>query len=138
MQKSNGIVLGTILPPLQPQHVRITGPELSHFCLLAGLTGLGKTELQRAIFTQLCNQRRGVCWIEPHNDGSIKEIKYLIHTGFFERPNAFDELVYIDWGSGVTEFNILQGKSYVSHKTIALNVLESFMRAFPELREQAS
>lgn len=70
--------------------------------------------------------------MEPHHDLSFDCLTSLVASGFFRRTNAFERLVYLDWGNGGSiPFNVLK-TSYDPHTT-ALNALEAMLRVWPEL-----
>jgi hypothetical protein len=85
------------------------------------------------IFLQHFAKGRGVGIIEPHHDLSFQTLSYLVGTGFFRDPRAFERLVYIDWGNGAyVPFNVLLSHRSDPHD-VALNALEAMLRVWPEL-----
>jgi hypothetical protein len=85
------------------------------------------------MFLQHLTKGHGVCLIEPHHDLSFDTLSYLVEQRYFRNENAFDQLVYLDWGNGsFVPFNVLKAQG--APQTVALNTLEAMLRVWPELR----
>jgi hypothetical protein len=126
------IILGTATPPYPHPQFRLTPPQQTFHGLVWGSTGAGKSKLLEAMFVQYFNKGRGVCLIDPHADLSVACIADLVSRGYFEREDAFDRLVYLDFGQGsYPPLNVLAGR-FDPHTT-ALNVLEALTRTWPDL-----
>jgi Type IV secretion-system coupling protein DNA-binding domain len=64
---------------------------------------------------------------------SFDTLSYLVEQGYFRNEDAFDRLVYLDWGNGsYVPFNVLSAPG--APQTVALNTLEAMLRVWPELR----
>lgn len=126
------IVLGQTLGE-QPSIFRLRPHDQEYHATLWGRTGSGKSKLLQSIFLQHLSKGHGVCILEPHHDLSIDTLSYLVDLGFFEQPDAFDRLVYLDWGNGgYVPFNVLADRR--DPETVAMHALEAMMRVWPELR----
>lgn len=128
------IVLGQPLVPSPHPVVRLTPRDQAFHATIWGRTGSGKSRFLQALFLQLLSKGRGVCLIEPHHDLSFDTLAYLVERGYFNQTDAFDRLVYLDWGNGaIVPFNVLASTRYPP-KTVALQALEAMLRVWPELR----
>ena len=127
------LVLGTTTRPYPHPQFRLT-PELqSAHGLIWGSTGTGKSKLLQALFLQHLSRGHGVCLLDPHSDLSEACLSYLVGAGFFQRPDAYEKLVYIDFEKGShVPFNVL-ATPFDPH-TRALNALEALTRTWPDLR----
>jgi hypothetical protein len=127
------IVLGQVLDGDKPSIFRLTPGDQAHHATFWGRTGSGKSKLLQSIFLQHVSKNHGVCIIEPHHDLSLDTLSYLVDLGYFSRPDAFERLVYLDWGNGsFVPFNVLADRR--PPETVALHTLEAMMRVWPELR----
>src|SRR5205085_5684503 len=69
-----------------------------------------------------------------HHDLSFDTLAYLVGQGYFRRKDAYENLVYLDWGNGdFVPFNVLAGNG--DPHSIALNALDAMLRVWPELTE---
>ena len=89
----------------------------------------------QSIFVQHLKRGHGVCILEPHHDLSYDTLSSLVAGGYFNSSDAFDRLVYVDWGDPkyVVPFNVLSHPR-PAHAT-ALYALEAMIRVWPELRQ---
>lgn len=127
------IVLGQPLSPYPDPVVRLTPTDQQYHATIWGRTGLGKSRFLQALFLQHLSHGHGVCLIEPHHDLSHDTLAYLVEKGFFRHPDAFDRLVYLDWGNGsFVPYNCLAGSA--APQTRALHAMEAMLRVWPELR----
>ena len=70
--------------------------------------------------------------LEPHHDLSFDCLNSLIASGFYNRPDAYERVIYIDWGNGAyVPFNVLATRGHPD--TVAKNVLSAMLRVWPEL-----
>jgi len=92
------IVLGTVGAKHPP--VRLTPAEQAYHGLIWGSTGTGKSKLLQSVFLQHVNKGHGICLIDPHSDLALGCLSYLVSRGYFQRADAFDRLVYLDFGQG--------------------------------------
>lgn len=119
------------------------GPIFSQYALgpaevathkhLLGVTGMGKSMLMASMFVQLLNQGVGVALIDPHSDLALNILGLLYDTKFFDHPQAFDRLLYVDFARSdrALPFNVLN-QPYDDH-TVARNIAEVCKRAWPAL-----
>lgn len=131
---ADDLVLGTqeIAGARSPVPFFITPADQAYHGLLWGSTGTGKSKLLQSVFLQSVNKGRGVCLVDPHSDLALGCLSYLAAHGYFQRGDAFDKLVYVDFGQGGhLPFNVLAGR-YEPHTT-ALNALETLVRTWPDL-----
>jgi hypothetical protein len=111
---------------------RLGPAEVATHKHIIGVTGQGKSRLLQAMFVQLLHQGIGVSLIDPHRDLARDTLRYLVQQGFFDRPEAYRRLVYIDFGLDTyVPFNILNTRG--SPHDIAYFFLEAVKRAWPQL-----
>ncbi len=136
LPSSEDIVLGTTAPPFPFPQFRLDPQGQKHHATIWGRTGSGKSKLLESVFIQHLNKHHGVGLIEPHHDLSFDTLTYLVSKGFFRNEEAFDRLIYLDWGNGsYVPFNILADDGRTDPHTRALNALEAMLRVWPELTE---
>jgi hypothetical protein len=128
------ILLGTVSPHLLFNQLSLTPADQEYHATVWGRTGSGKSKLLQSIFIQHLNKGHGVGLVEPHHDLSFDTLTYLIIRGYFRRPDAYERLIYLDWGNGAfVPFNVLADAR--DPHSAALNALEAMLRVWPELRE---
>jgi hypothetical protein len=128
------IVLGYRHSPLRRPVFRLNPEDQSYHATVWGRTGSGKSRLLQSIFLQHLRAGHGVAIIEPHHDLSFGTLAALVESGFFQNEQAFDRLIYLDWGNGsYVPFNVLSSKQHPH--SIALHAMEAMIRVWPELRE---
>lgn len=131
---ADDIVLGSTAPPFPFPQFRLSPRDQAYHATIWGRIGSGKSKLLQSIFLQHLNKRHGVGMIEPHHDLSFETLIYLISKGFFNNEEAYERLIYLDWGGGsYVPFNILADDGRSDPHTRALNALESMLRVWPEL-----
>ena len=132
------IVLGLPLSDYPGRLVRLSPAEQRSHALLVGRSGSGKSRLMRSMVLQKLAKGDGVCLIDPHSDLAVETMAHLTTAGYFRRSDAFDRLVYVDWGHPgyVLPFNVLAANR--PPHTVALNALDAAYRAWPELRHGAT
>ena len=127
------IVLGTTAPPLPHPQFRLSPEDQSYHATVWGRTGSGKSKLLQSVFLQHLSKGHGVGLIEPHHDLSWDTLTYLVGKRFFRKPDAFERLVYLDWGNGAfVPFNVLSGEDPIR---VASNAFAAVCRVWPELEE---
>jgi len=130
------IVLGGTVPPpfadlfnqLLPFQYRLTEREQAYHATIFGASGSGKSKLLQSVFLQHLANGNGVGLIDPHADLAMDILKSLIASGYFQRRDAFDKLIFLDFSNGANVLN----QRYNAHTT-ALNALEGMVRVWPEL-----
>ncbi len=126
------IVLGTTVPILPIPQFRLSPTDQAYHATIWGRTGSGKSKLLQSVFLQHLNKGHGVGLVEPHHDLSFDTLSYLVSHGFFQDDEAYERLVYLDWGNGdFVPFNILS-TDFEPH-VAANNALEAMIRVWPEL-----
>jgi hypothetical protein len=136
--ESHDIVLGLATRAAETSVVALSPPQQQSHAMIWGRTGSGKSRLLQSLFLQHLSQGHGVCLIEPHHDLAFDTLAYLVQRGYFRDSEAFDHLVYLDWGNGaIVPFNVLALNQYPP-KTPALHALESMLRVWPELKRAPS
>ena len=123
--------MGTATRPYPHPQFRLAPTHQRYHGLVWGSTGTGKSKLLESIFLQHVNKGHGVCLIDPHADLSLSCLAQLASRGFFRAPDAFERLVYVDFGEGHIPFNVL-ATGYDAHTT-ALNALEALTRTWKDL-----
>jgi len=127
------IVLGTASKPYPHPQFRLAPKAQTYHGLVWGSTGTGKSKLLQSIFLQHLNKGRGVALIDPHSDLALSCLSYLVSRGYFQREDAFEKLVYLDFGQGShVPFNVLNTR-FDAHAT-ALNTVEALTRTWPDLK----
>src|SRR3954447_16023751 len=113
--------------------------------LIVGKSGSGKSKLlQHLMLSQIQNSLKESAWLsnysshgatvlEPHHDLSFDILTSLVASGFYKRPDAYERVVYVDFGNDAfVPFNVLAG-SGDPHERAGL-VLDAMFRIFPELQ----
>ena len=127
------IVLGVPLTPSRGRVLRLNTEDQAFHATIWGQTGSGKSRFLQSMFLQHLTKGHGVCLIDPHHDLSFDTLSYLVEQGYFKNDDAFERLVYLDWGNAsYVPFNVLAAPG--SPQTVALNALEAMLRVWPELR----
>jgi hypothetical protein len=111
---------------------------------VVGKTGSGKSKLlqwmmQSYIRHSLAGTGRpggysshGATVLEPHHDLSFDILTHLVASGFYRRPDAYERVVYLDFGNDhFVPFNVLAGGGDPHIK--ASLVLDAMFRIYPEL-----
>jgi hypothetical protein len=103
-----------------------------------GVTGQGKSKFLASLFAQLLNQGIPAALVDPHADLAVDALHILLDSGFFEHPDAYRRLLYIDFTrkDRFVPFNVLN-QPYDSH-TVARNMAEVCKRAWPALADGAA
>ncbi len=124
--------------PILPGRVELDEARMNTHTHQMGLTGVGKSKLNESRFMQLLSQGIGVSLLDPHSDSAEAILASLVASGFFERPDAFDRLLYVEFCDPgerrFLSFNVLEQPHLKPHD-IAANVLESLHRAWPALSD---
>src|SRR2546421_1494121 len=70
--------------------------ELRQHRHVMGTTGQGKSKLLAWFTASLILQGVGCCLIDPHSDLAQDVLALLIDKGYFNRPGAYEKLLFID------------------------------------------
>lgn len=128
------IILGTAERPYPFPQYRLTPSDQAHHALVWGTTGTGKSRFLQTLFLQHVNKGQGVCLIDPHSDLAQGCLAALANLGFFDLPDAYERLVYVDFTTkSSVPFNVLTAP-YEPHTT-ALCALEALVRTWPDLQD---
>src|SRR5438477_9967510 len=82
--------------PLFSPHLVLTSAQLASHKWVMGLTGRGKSKHLASHFLQLFRQGIGVAVVDPHADLTADILATLIDEVYFNRPDAYDKLWYVD------------------------------------------
>jgi hypothetical protein len=136
--------LGTHSPHLPFTGLRLSVAEQRFHGLIVGKSGAGKSKLlQHMMLSHIRRSLRetrgvgrysqhGATVLEPHHDLSYDILSSLVASGFYKRPDAYDRVVYIDFGQDwYLPFNVLAGEGD-PHERASL-CLDAMLRVFPEL-----
>lgn len=127
------LVLGRTLP-LPGHMLKISAAEQAYHSLVWGTTGVGKSKFLATQLLQHISRHHAVCLLDPHGDLAEDCLTGLAAGGFFNRPDAYDRLVYVDFSeSHHVPFNILGVKRFKPHVR-AQNALDAFGRTWPEVQ----
>jgi len=135
----NDIVLGTPVSPYPRSEYRLTPATQRYHTLCLGTTGMGKSKLLQSICVQHIMKGHAVGLLDPHGQTARDTLAYLTAQGYFERPDAFERLVYLRFGGDsdrTIPFNVLR-QPHQAAEDIAENLRDAFTRVWPELTEQA-
>src|SRR5436305_70350 len=124
--------------------VTLTPAEQRYHGLIVGTSGAGKSKLlQHLMLAQIRNSlnesprlggfsSHGATVLEPHHDLSFDLLTSLVASGFYKRPDAYERVVYLDFGNDwYVPFNVLAGDGD-SHERASM-VLDAMYRIFPEV-----
>jgi hypothetical protein len=144
MSLASLLILGTGWRWDDPEHQRglVTLPirELMHtHCI--GKSNYGKSRWLASLFLMLLSRGVSATLIDPTGDLSRLVLHQLIATGYFEQPDAFDRLVYLDIPGALQQgrylpFNVLN-TGYDPYAASDM-VLEAFRRLWPGLKDGTS
>ena len=129
---SASIALGT--HPQTGKVCSITPAAQGFHTAVFGSTGVGKSYLAHTVAVQhVVNRGGGVGVIDPHADLSFGILSYLVAGGFYRQPEAFDQVVYLDFSDDAfIPFNVLNQPHQSAHATAEM-VLEAMERTFKDL-----
>jgi hypothetical protein len=138
------LVLGTHAPHFSFNTVSLNPAAQRYHGLIVGKSGSGKSKLlQHLMLARINNSLRESPWtsnysghgatvLEPHHDLSFDILTSLVAAGFYERPDAYQRVVYLDFGNDwYVPFNVLAGDGD-SHERASM-VLDAMYRIFPEV-----
>jgi len=99
---------------------------------------VGKSALMASMFVQLHSQGVACALVDPHSDLALDCLGGLADQGYFQRPDALEKLLYIDFRreDRFLPFNLLD-QPYPDH-AIADWLLEVCLRAWPALADGAA
>ncbi len=130
------IPLGTYGPPFLERRLNLSLREAKTHFHLIGISGSGKSRALVALFLMLLNRGLSATFIDPHGDGAMLALAYLVAKGAYDKGDAFDRFLYLDLPAAERRgrflpFNVLR-QSTNPHAT-ASNIKEAFHRAWPAL-----
>lgn len=143
-QKRPSLLLGTHAPYFGFNTVSLTPAAQRYHGLIVGKSGSGKSKLlQHLMLAQIQNSLKESAWLsnfsshgatvlEPHHDLSFDILTSLVASGFYKRPDAYQRVVYLDFGNDwFVPLNVLSGEGD-SHERASM-VLDAMYRIFPEV-----
>lgn len=139
---------GRHFPILSPRNFQIEGSDLLSHKHVIGRVGQGKSKLLQWMWLSYFRQGMGTTLIDPHGHTAEGLLEILAQDGFFERPNAFNRVLYVEFKNGQYEHDTneyinaeyyfplnLFDIPYVSKDEVIPILRESFHRAWPELQQ---
>jgi hypothetical protein len=131
------IVLGQPLPPSREKLFFLPPADQQHHAMIWGRTGSGKSRFLQSLFLQHVTKHGQIGLLDPHGDLALDSLAFLCERGFFDAPDAFERLIYLDFSEDwVVPLNVLA--LHRRPKTAALTALEAMIRVWPELRRAPS
>src|SRR3954465_13800869 len=108
------VTLGRTTHRFLPRSVFLTPAEIARHKHIIGISGSGKSTFLAAYVVQLITQGIGVSLIDPQGDLAVLVMRILAEQGYFERPDAFEKMRYIDFSdeSRVPPMNVLNQPNY--------------------------
>jgi energy-coupling factor transporter ATP-binding protein EcfA2 len=139
------VTLGSFPPHFFFNRLQLTEHEQRYHGLVVGKSGSGKSKLLQWIMQSYIQHSlqetrwlgnyssHGATVLEPHHDLSFDILTSLVASGFYKRPDAFERVVYLDFGNDhFVPFNVLEGGGDPHIK--ASLVLDAMFRIYPELQ----
>lgn len=132
------LMLGTREQAGGVQPLVLRGGDVARHRRLLGVSGSGKSKLLVSLFVQLFNQGLGVGLLDPHSDLCTDILQFLLDTGYFEHPDAYRRLLYLDFSrqDRFLPMNWL-AQPYPDH-VVARNLVEVWKRAWSSLEGGAA
>ena len=129
---SQGIPLGTYGPLFFPLTFSVSREMIRTHIHCIGVSGVGKSRFLAGLFLTLLNHGLSATLIDPHGDLARLVLAHLIKSGFYNTPQAFKRLLYLDLPAAERQglflpYNVLN-LPYDGYTT-ARNVLEALRRA---------
>jgi len=119
----------------------VLGPDAVHQHLhLMGTSGSGKSKMLALLFLALFLELGIPCAvIDPHADLVRDCLGQLLDRGFFQRPDAFEQLWYVNFNrkDRVLPFNVLAQPTYDAH-SLANQFVEVCRRVWSALADGAA
>ncbi len=131
------IPLGTYGPPLLRRTLWLPLEEAKTHVHVIGKSGSGKSRWLVGWLRALIHAGQSVVFLDPHGDTARFLLGYLVADGFFDRPEAFERLLYLDIPAAARQerylpLNWLDQPKRKPHK-LGSHVKEAFHRCWPEL-----
>jgi DNA helicase HerA-like ATPase len=136
-----GLRLGSIGGGWRRQPLIIPRAQITTHGHVIGVSGSGKSRFLAALYLTLLHNGLPATLVDPHGDLARLVLSYLVAGGVYDRPEAFERILYLDLPAAeraglCLPFNILQTPG--SPTTIAGNVLDTFHRTWPALADGAA
>lgn len=131
LMESIEVTVGTNLhSKRRDKPVVLRGSDALKHKQVAGISGKGKSKFLVSLAAQYINQGIGVAFVDPHGDACDDLLRFLIDTGFYSDPRAYQRVLYVPWHrqDRFVPFNVLSQR-YEPHVTARL-VMEAFTRAW--------
>ena len=136
LPRQDDLILGRTGPWSVFPAFRLRAAQRATHMYVLGITGQGKSKLLEHCLFQDIVTGRGCGLLDPHTDLAQDLLTYLATSGFFEKAENRERIIYFDPSRRdyLIPFNVL-ASSY-SPYTVATNLIEAFRRTWPEsLRE---
>lgn len=138
--QTQSIPLGTYGSALFRRRLQLAGQDAKSHMHVMGKSGSGKSRWLAGFYVNLLKAGFSATLIDPHGDLAHLVLTQLVADGYFEREDAYHNLLYLDLPRAAREqrylnFNCLK-QPYDTHTTTRL-ILEAMRRAFPELDRNA-
>jgi hypothetical protein len=102
-----------------------------------GISGSGKSRWLTGWVRGLLAAGQGVVFLDPHGDTARLVLAHLVAAGFFDQPDAFDRLRYLDVPGAARQGRYLPlnwlRQPRIGPHSLAAHVKEAFHRCWPEL-----
>src|SRR4051794_12334139 len=140
------INLGTY-GPLNVLTYRLHHQKMREHGHVIGASKSGKSRFLASLYIQLLQAGYSVTLIDPHGDLAKLILSQLLAMGYFESPDAFDKLTYLDFPCA-ERLDLFMPFNVLSHAAdpredrtpaqVASDIKDAFHRAWPELESGAA
>lgn len=133
--------LGTHGPPPFRRTLSLPLAEVHTHAHVIGASGSGKSRWLVGWLRALLRAGQAIIFLDPHGDAARLLLGHLVADGFFDRPEAFEDLLYLDLPGAARQeryppLNWLAQPGRAPH-ALAAHVKEAFHRCWPELSRGA-
>lgn len=113
----------------------IAGKDLHRHYHVIGESGSGKSSFLETQVLAFINQGIGVSVIDPHGDLAVSIIQRLCEQGYFNRPDAYQRVYYVDFSypGKVPPMNVLHNPRLTPDE-IAESLVQVCRRIWPNLQ----
>lgn len=133
---NDAVTLGTVVnSPFGLKTVKLNQKQQALHANIWGRSGKGKSRFMQSLFLQHFRKQHGVGILEPHHDLSFDTLKSIVASGYFQKDEAFHNLIYLDFGNKhFIPFNVLKEGANDPY-TVSDNVLQAMGRVWPEVNQ---
>ena len=141
-RRSPRIPIGTIGRAPFSRSFSLSLEDIRTHAHVLGKSGSGKRYWLTSWVRALMASGHGVIFLDPHGDTARLILSHLVAEGFFDQPDAYDKLLYLDIPRAARSgrylpLNWLAQPRFGPH-ALASNIKEAFHRAYPELASGAA